>query len=190
MLAVLLAIKKPEGKGADSMKRAMAIKIAAKKTPLKAGLRMIKGKNNKKERGFTLIETIISLALVTVVFVSLAELFTISIMQNVRSHEISNAIFLAQQQIDFLRSLTSDELTNFPAGIAGASNDEKIDINSDGTIDFRRLTRVQPSASVMAGFDVMILVFPPAYQNTVANLLIANPEKYKVRAFIHTIISR
>lgn len=172
------------------MKRAMAIKIAAKKTLLKAGLRMNKGKNNKDDRGFTLIETIISLALVTVVFVSLAQLFTLSIMQNLRSHEISNAIFLAQQQIDYLRTLTSDELTAFPNSEIGESEDENIDINADGTIDFRRITRVQPSASVMAGFDVMILVFPPAYQDTAANSLIENPEKYKARAYIHTIVSR
>jgi hypothetical protein len=42
----------------------------------------------------------------------------------------------------------------------------------------------------MAGFDVMILVFPPAYQDTAANSLIENPEKYKARAYIHTIVSR
>ena len=171
-------------------RRAITTWTPVKNTRLKKTLKIIKGKNNKNPSGFTLIETIISLALVTVVFVSLAELFTISIMQNVRSHEISNAIFLAQQQIDFLRSLTSDELTNFPAGIAGASNDEKIDINGDGTIDFRRLTRVQPSASGMPGFDVQVLVFPPAYQDTAANSLITDPEKYKARAYIHTIISR
>jgi len=111
-------------------------------------------------------------------------------MQNLRSNEISNAIFLAQQQIDYLRTLTSDELNDFPNTTLGESNDERIDINADGTIDFRRLTQVQLSASVTAGFDVMILVFPPAYQDTVANLLIANPEKYKVRAYIHTIVSR
>jgi len=42
---------------------------------------------------------IISLALVTVVFVSLAQLFTLSIMQNLRSHEISNAIFLPSSRL-------------------------------------------------------------------------------------------
>ncbi|MDD8019908.1 MAG: prepilin-type N-terminal cleavage/methylation domain-containing protein [Acidobacteriota bacterium] len=151
----------------------------------------INRRNSKNLKGFTLIEVIVSLALVTVVFVSLAQLFTISIMQNVRSNEISNAIFLAQQQIDFLRTLTSDELNNFPGEITGASDDEKIDINSDGTIDFRRLTRVQPLATMAnAGFDVLIMVFPPAYQDTTAESLVANPENYKVRAYIHTIITR
>ncbi len=172
------------------MRQSTAMKLAGQSMLIKAGLKTNKGKKDKNVRGFTLIETIISLALVTVVFVSLAQLFTISIMQNVRSHEISNAIFLAQQQIDYLRTLTSQELNDFPNTTIGESNDERIDINADGTIDFRRLTQVQPSASVTAGFDVLILVFPPAYQDTTADLLIANPEKYKARAYIHTIISR
>ena len=172
------------------MKRTGLVGAAAKKIQLKSRLKSLQGKDNKNAGGFTLIEVIISLALVTVVFVSLAQLFTLSIMQNLRSHEISNAIFLAQQQIDYLRTLTSDELNDFPNTTLGESNDERIDINADGTIDFRRLTQVQLSASVTAGFDVMILVFPPAYQDTAANSLITNPEKYKVRAFIHTIVSR
>ncbi|MFA4925413.1 MAG: prepilin-type N-terminal cleavage/methylation domain-containing protein [Candidatus Aminicenantales bacterium] len=172
------------------MRPAILITAAIKKIQLKSRPKSLQKKDDKDARGFTLIEVIISLALVTVVFVSLAQLFTLSIMQNLRSHEISNAIFLAQQQIDYLRTLTSDELNDFPNTTLGESNDERIDINADGTIDFRRLTQVQLSASVTAGFDVMILVFPPAYQDTAANSLITNPEKYKVRAYIHTIVSR
>jgi len=172
------------------MRPAILITAAIKKIQLKSRPKSLQKKDDKDARGFTLIEVIISLALVTVVFVSLAQLFTLSIMQNLRSHEISNAIFLAQQQIDYLRTLTSDELNDFPNTTLGESNDERIDINADGTIDFRRLTQVQLSASVTAGFDVMILVFPPAYQDTAANSLIENPEKYKARAYIHTIVSR
>lgn len=149
--------------------------------------------SNKKcqRKGFTLIEVIISMALVTVVFVSLAQLFTLAVMQNLRSNEMSNAIFLAQQQIDYLRTLTSDELASFPNPQIGESNDELIDINQDGTVDFRRLTVVQPSVAVTnAGFDVLILVFPASAQNISRDELLANPDKYKIRAYIHTIITR
>lgn len=104
---------------------------------------------------------------------------------------MSNAIFLAQQQIDYLRTLTSDELNTFPNTQIGESNDELIDINQDGTIDFRRLTMIQPSAAVAnAGFDVLILVFPPAVQNVSQSELVARPERFKIRAYIHTIITR
>lgn len=144
-----------------------------------------------RQKGFTLIETIISLALVTVVFVSLAQLFTLAVMQNLRANEISNAIFLAQQQIDHLRTLTVDELNNFPNTQTGESNDENIDINGDGTIDFRRITQITRSTSIGgAGFDVLIMVFPPSALNISADALTSNPEKYRVRAYIHTIISR
>jgi len=172
------------------MKRIGLVGAAAKKIQLKSRLKSLQGKDNKNAGGFTLIEVIISLALVTVVFVSLAQLFTISIMQNVRSHEISNAIFLAQQQIDYLRTLTSEELKKFPDTTIGESNDEKIDINADGTIDFRRITQIEEPTSLIGSFDVLVMVFPPAYQDTAANSLITNPEKYKARAYIHTIISR
>lgn len=153
-------------------------------------VRVLLERNNPKD-GFTFIEVLVSLALVTVVFVALAQLFALSIMQNLRSHEMSNAIFLAQQQIDYLRTLTSDELITFPNTQIGESNDELIDINQDGTIDFRRLTMIQPSAAVAnAGFDVLILVFPPAVQNVDHSELVAKPERYKIRAYIHTIITR
>lgn len=143
------------------------------------------------QEGFTLIEVIISLALVTVVFVSLAQLFTLSVMQNLRSNEMSNAIFLAQQQIDYLRTLTIDELGNFPTVNIGESNDELIDINQDGTLDFRRLTVVTPSqVANTAGFDVLVMVFPIFARNVARNQLIANPDKYRVRAYVHTIITR
>lgn len=144
-----------------------------------------------KQRGFTLIEVIISLALVTVVFVSLAQLFTLSVMQNLRSNEMSNAIFLAQQQIDYLRTLTIDELGNFPTVNIGESNDELIDINQDGTLDFRRITVVTPSqVANTAGFDVLVMVFPIFARNVARDQLIADPDKYRVRAYVHTIITR
>ncbi|MGB9836328.1 MAG: type IV pilus modification PilV family protein [Candidatus Saccharicenans sp.] len=148
-------------------------------------------KLRQKSEGFTLIETIISLALVTVVFVSLAQLFTLAVMQNLRSNEMSNAIFLAQQQIDYLRTLTADELSAFPNRGIGESNDEIIDINQDGTPDFRRITEIGSSGAVgTVGYDVLILVFPISSQNISRDQLITNPERYKVRARIHTIISR
>jgi len=143
------------------MRPAILITAAIKKIQLKSRSKSLQKKDDKDARGFTLIEVIISLALVTVVFVSLAQLFTLSIMQNLRSNEISNAIFLAQQQIDYLRTLTSDELNDFPNTTLGESNDERIDINADGTIDFRRITQVEESTSLIGSFDIMVVVFTP-----------------------------
>jgi prepilin-type N-terminal cleavage/methylation domain-containing protein len=186
MLAAPLAIKKQRVRAKET---GMMAKKAFRKKWLKEKFLLLAPKNSRP-KGFTLIEVIISMALVTVVFVSLAQLFTLSVMQNLRSNEISNAIFLAQQQIDYLRTLTSEELTNFPNKNIGESNDELIDINQDGTVDFRRLTVVQPSVTASAGFDVLVLVFPASVQNEKVNDLLATPDKYKIRAYIHTIITR
>ncbi|MDI6845014.1 MAG: prepilin-type N-terminal cleavage/methylation domain-containing protein [Candidatus Saccharicenans sp.] len=148
-------------------------------------------RNKFQSEGFTLIEVIISMALVTVVFVSLAQLFTLSVMQNMRSNEMSNAIFLSQQQIDYLRTLTYDELNAFPSVNIGESNDEIIDINQDGTDDFRRITVVAPTqVGGTAGFNVLVMVFPISARNISRDQLINNPDKYRVRAFVHTIITR
>lgn len=143
----------------------------------------------KKAAGFTFIEVIIVLALVTVVFVGLIQLFSLSVMQNMRANEMSNAIFLAQQQIDYLRTLTADELSNFPNQQIGERDDELLDINADGTDDFRRLTSIQTSTAT-AGFDVTIAVFPITARNIPRTQLLANPSRYRVRAYIHTVITR
>ncbi len=147
-----------------------------------------KVKSKQKVKGFTFIEVILVLALVTVVFVGLIQLFNLSVLQNLRSNEMSNAIFLAQQQIDYLRTLTSDELSNFPNTSLGESNDELLDINLDGTVDFRRLTQITTSTGV--GFNVLILVFPSSARNVARAQLLANPDRYRVRAYIHTLITR
>lgn len=143
----------------------------------------------KFRRGFTFIEVLIMLALVVVVFVGLIQLFQLSLLQNLRANEMSNAIFLAQQQIDYLRTLTADELAFFPNPQLGESNDELLDINQDGTIDFRRLTVIEISSDGL-GFNVRVLIFPVTASEKKRDELLANPERYRVRANIYTVITR
>ena len=146
---------------------------------------MVDRKNMKN--GFSLIEVLVGIALIGTVLVGLAQLFTMSVMNNFRSNEISNATFLAQQNIDYLRSLTRPELGNFPQAARGESSDEAIDLNADLTIDFRRLTRVTPNGEI---FDIRVWVFPVTERNTDVAQLIANPERHHVQAQINTVISR
>jgi prepilin-type N-terminal cleavage/methylation domain-containing protein len=146
---------------------------------------MIDAKNMKN--GFSLIEVLVGIALIGTVLIGLAQLFTMSVMNNLRSSEISNATFLAQQNIDYLRSLTGPEISDFPSGARGESGDEVIDLNADGTVDFRRLTQVTSNGEI---FDVRIMVFPAAEHNTPVAQLIADPEQHHVKAQINTVISR
>ena len=146
-------------------------------------------KRMKLRSAFTFIEVIILLALVTVVIVSLIQLFSLSVLQNLRANEMSNAIFLAQQQIDYLRTLTSEELASFPSSLRGESADELLDLNLDGTVDFRRLTKIDVSMDGL-GFYVRVLVFPASAVNKNRDELLNQPERYRVRAQIQTLITR
>ena len=99
-------------------------------------------KKISRQQGFSLIEVLIGVFLVAVAVLGLVQLFLMSIMNNVRASEIANAVFLAQQEIDYLRSLTLPELAAFPNSIRGEVDDQNIDVNTDGTPDFRRITVV------------------------------------------------
>ena len=64
----------------------------------------------KKRKGFSLIEVLVAMALTTVALMGLIQLFLLGIAQNNRSDKMTNATFLAQQQIEQLRTFTADEL--------------------------------------------------------------------------------
>jgi prepilin-type N-terminal cleavage/methylation domain-containing protein len=139
--------------------------------------------NDAKSKGFSMIEVVVGIALVGVALLGLAQLFCLSVMNNARSDAMTNAVFLAQQQIDFLRNLTAAELQN----LSQTPIDEQIDINSDGSVDFRRITQLQASGVY---WNVRVLVFPGLHAGVDYNYLLANPSEYRVRADINTVISR
>ena len=62
-------------------------------------------KNHKKEKGFSLLETLVALFLLAIALLAIAQLFILGILNNAQSDVVTNANFLAQQQIDLLRSL-------------------------------------------------------------------------------------
>jgi prepilin-type N-terminal cleavage/methylation domain-containing protein len=138
---------------------------------------------SKKKKGFTLFEVIIGIGLVGIALLGLAQLFTYSVMNNSRSDMIANATYLAQQQVEALRNLTADELNALTAGAI----DEQIDVNSDTTFDYRRITQVQISGS---SWSVRVLVFPPTEFDIDLNTILQDPIQHKVRADINTVISR
>lgn len=133
--------------------------------------------------GFSLMEVLVGMVLVGMTMMGLAQLFTYSIVVNSRADEISNATFLAQQQIDLLRSFTAAELSTAALSVG----DELLDVNNDGIIDYRRLTDMRLNNQV---WDVRILIFPSEAQNTSQSLLLQNPVQHKVKADISTVIGR
>ena len=143
------------------------------------------------KNGFSLMEVLVGIALIATVLIGLAQLFTLSVMNNLRSSEISNATFLAQQNIDYLRNLTQAEMNDFPQTARGESADEAVDLNADGTMDFRRLTQITPQiTSDRTFYDIRVLVFPETERSTPIAQLLADPGQHHVQAQINTVISR
>ncbi|MCX7974169.1 MAG: prepilin-type N-terminal cleavage/methylation domain-containing protein [Candidatus Aminicenantes bacterium] len=157
-------------------------------------------KIKNKNAGFTLIEVLLCIALIALALLGLAQIFTLSVLNNMRSDRLTTANFLAQQQVDFLRSLTLEEIG---INYLGQTKDERLDINNDGTFDYRRITKIEtaqiipspttwPSTGTLSGnyFKVRVLVFSAEQLNRSVEDLIKHPERYRVKAQLLTIISR
>ncbi len=136
-----------------------------------------------EEKGFSLIEVLIGIALIGIGLLSLAQMFYLGVMNNTKSDRLTQATFLAQQQIDFLRGLNAQELND----LAANRIDENIDVNGDGVIDARRITQIVPAGF---SYNVTVLVFSRERKDDDINNLAADPVRYRVRAAINTIISR
>ncbi len=133
--------------------------------------------------GFSLIETLVGVALVAIAMLGLVQLMLLSIANNTRADRMNNAIFLARQQIEQLRLLTAEELNT----MVGATIDELLDLNSDTVIDYRRITTIQPSGVF---YEVHVVIFAPEQLPESAADLLNDPQKFRVRANITTLISR
>lgn len=144
--------------------------------------------NEKKHnRGFSLVEVLIGLFLVGVAVIGLAQLFLVAVSNNLRADRIANATFLAQQQIDWLRGFTLDELAAY-AGTTLELRDEIIDLNLDGTNDFRRITDFQDVQDI---FQVRVYVYSAEKLGISSpSELLGDPDQHRPRAVITTLITR
>ena len=70
-----------------------------------------KVENRKNERGFTLVETAISMVVMMVAGLAVSSLFVFSTQNNVGGNERALAMAVAQQQMEQLRSVAFDSST-------------------------------------------------------------------------------
>ncbi len=134
-----------------------------------------------------MIEVLVGLFLMSLAVLGLAQLFLAAIANNLRADRVANATFLAQQQIDWLRGFTGDELDVY-AGTGLESRDEILDLNVDGTNDYRRITGISLANNM---FNVTVHVYSAErIANVTASELLANPDRYPARAVISTLIAR
>jgi prepilin-type N-terminal cleavage/methylation domain-containing protein len=157
----------------------------------------MKNKQKSREKGFTLFECVVGIALIAIAVLGLAQMFTLSVMNNARSDRITNAVFLAQQQVDIIRNLTVDELTQLQAangidlngdGVMDVVKDELIDVNGDGVNDYRRIMEIRhPSQTA---WEVIVQIYTAEQFDKARADLLQNPQAYGVKASIDTVISR
>jgi Tfp pilus assembly protein PilV len=69
----------------------------------------VKNRNQKNERGFTLIETSIALVTMMVAGLAVSSLFVFSMQNNVGGNERALAMAVAQQQMEQLRSVSFED---------------------------------------------------------------------------------
>lgn len=139
---------------------------------------------SERQRGFSLIEVLVAMAIMSVAILGLAQLFLLGVMHNARSDWMTNGTFLTQQRIDEYRSLTMSELSN---EASQSPISELLDINLDGIDDFRRVTEVNSVGSL---WRIRVLVFPGPQSGISVSALKDDPELYGVRAVTTTVISR
>lgn len=111
--------------------------------------------NSNSSRGFSLVEVIISMGLLTVISLGVAQLFSISIKANMAAKSRTSTTALAEQKMEQIRSLTwgfdlagqglpvSDTSTNlavYPHTASGAglnpSPSDSLEKNTAGFVDF------------------------------------------------------
>jgi len=160
-----------------------------------------KHKMRARQRGFSLIEALIGIVLIAIAVLGLAEVFTLSVLNNLRAERMSNGSFLAQQQTDLLRDLTQDELsflsTNQSVDLTGDGNpditlDETLDLNADGQNDYRRVTNLQlgETTGSTTTWEVTVMVFSQEHILVPKTDLLQNPQAYRLRGRMDTVIAR
>lgn len=146
-------------------------------------MKTIQRKSRRKDKGFSLVEVLVGITLVSVAMMGLAQLFMLGIMNNTRADRMTNGTFLALQEVEQIRALTVTEINL----LLNAPIDEQLDINLDGIPDYRRITQIQ---NVGLSYEVRVLVFAQEQMTTGVDTLIADPAAYNVRADMTTLISR
>lgn len=119
---------------------------------------MLKAKveNRKNERGFTLVETTISMVVMMVAGLAVSSLFVFSTQNNVGGNERALAMAVAQQQMEQLRSVTFDStLLN-----AGTTTSTVRSSNRDYTVVKAITDDVNPNNSVKQLRRITITVTP------------------------------
>ncbi len=137
--------------------------------------------------GFSLIEVLVGLFVVSVAVIGLTQLFLMTVLNNYRADRIARATFLAQQQVEEIRGMTRAEIMVLTSTSLD-DRDTPIDINQDGVMDFRIITSIRAANNV---WEVIVRVFgAEKIDHGTAAELITDPEGNRVLIELGTLVTR
>ncbi len=141
--------------------------------------------------GFSLIEVLVGLAVVSVAVIGLTQLFFLTVLNNFRADRIARATFLAQQQVEQIRGMTKEEISVLNSASL-EDRDVPIDINQDGIMDFRMITTLREDIGASSSlYEIIVRIFGAEKidQGTAAEL-ISDPEENRVLIELGTLVTR
>lgn len=137
--------------------------------------------------GFSLIEVLVGLFVVSVAVIGLTQLFFLTVLNNYRADRIARATFLAQQQIEGIRGMTQQEIVVLTSSSL-EDRDTPLDINQDGVMDFRMITTLRETGGV---WEIIVRIFgAEKIDEGTAAELITDPEGNRVLIELGTIVTR
>lgn len=116
----------------------------------------VENKNRKNERGFSLIETSISMVVMMVAGLAVSSLFVFSTQNNVGGNERALAMAVAQQQMEQLRSVSFDS----PNLSAGTTTSTVHSSDRDYNVVKAITDEVNPNSSIKQLRKITITVTP------------------------------
>lgn len=116
----------------------------------------ITAENRKNERGFTLVETAISMVVMMIAGLAVSSLFVFSTQNNVGGNERALAMAVAQQQMEQLRSLSFDSASLN----AGTTTSTVTTSDRDYTVVKAITDEINPNNSIKQLRKITITVTP------------------------------
>jgi prepilin-type N-terminal cleavage/methylation domain-containing protein len=119
--------------------------------------------SDRSERGFTLIEVLVAMVILTVALVSMAELMAITLRMQMMGRNETIAIRLVQAKIDELVALDFDDATAGPLVAVGGGLDADVaTYNDDPDPDFHRRWQITAIAGETRIRTLTVRVIPEA----------------------------
>lgn len=110
----------------------------------------------RNERGFTLMETCVSLVVMMIVSLGIASAFTYSIENNTGGGDRALALAVAQQRLEALRNVPFTDASLTATGTGGTSQTVTVPVDDDESRPFTVWTRIDDDTATRKTIQVRV----------------------------------